>query len=169
MVALWLANYAKDSELLRDLAREYGYLGAFTGGVISGFNLAVPIPAIAFLPLFLESGLNLWIVILVLASGMTLADSVAYILGKKGRHITDNTQQRIIHKLEEVRTNHPRWPLGFLFIFASLAPLPNEVIVIPMAFIGYKAKQVIPILILGNFTFNLLSAFGILNLPQLFT
>jgi hypothetical protein len=52
-----LAKIIRNNPGVRDAILAYGYPGIFFISLLSGFNIAVPIPAIAFLPLFLESGL----------------------------------------------------------------------------------------------------------------
>jgi|SRR3989344_5816288 len=162
--ALYLAGLAKENSFIRQIVVEYGYFGIFIISIISGFNLAVPIPAISFLPLFVESGLNFWTSIVLISLGMTIADGVAYFLGKLGWHITRETMERsITSRFEKIKARHTSWPLMLLFVFASLAPFPNEVLVIPMGFLGYKIKTILPIVFAGNFLFNLLYSSGIIK------
>ena len=58
--AFYIASLAGESELIKDYVSRYGYIGLFITALISGFNLLIPIPAVAFLPLFIESGLYFW-------------------------------------------------------------------------------------------------------------
>ena len=58
-VAFYFADLARGNENLQRIIAGYGYIGIFVVSLISGFNLLVPIPAISFLPLFLESQLLL--------------------------------------------------------------------------------------------------------------
>src|SRR3989344_3600580 len=87
VLAFYLGQLAKDNEFVREIIHKYGYIGVFCVAIVSGFNLAIPIPAISFLPLFLESGLNMWIVTLLITIGVTIADMAAFFLGHAGRHI----------------------------------------------------------------------------------
>lgn len=167
--AFWLAREAQESALVQEFAAGYGYAGAFFISVLSGFNLAVPIPAISFLPLFLESGLEFWAVIVIITAGMTLADSIAYLIGKTGRQlIGSSTEQKALSRLEKMRAGHYWAPVIALFFFAGLVPLPNEIVVIPLGFLGYRLAYLLPSIFLGNGIFNLLSAAGIINLFKLF-
>jgi len=47
-----------------------------------------------------------------------------------------------------------------IFGYFVLAPLPNEVILIPLAIIGYKYKKLIIPLIIGNVLHHTIMVFG---------
>src|SRR3989344_4832822 len=77
-LAFLLTNRVTEDELLRDLVARFGYIGAFFVAVISGINIFVPIPAVSFLPLFIESGLNFYLTIAAIVIGVTVGDVVGY-------------------------------------------------------------------------------------------
>jgi membrane protein YqaA with SNARE-associated domain len=161
VLAFYLAYIVRNNVLIQDIIRSYGYLGVFVVAMISGFNLAVPIPVIAFLPLFLESGLEFWTTLLLAAVGTTIADTLAFVIGGAGRHIISPSMgNKLIKKLEKIRERYQWAPLGVLFIFAMVAPFPNEILLLPLGFLGYRIIQIMPIVFVGNFIFNLLYALG---------
>lgn len=167
-LALWAAQFAQENTAVQTFVSSYGYIAIFLVSIVSGFNLIVPIPAVSFLPLFLESGLNLWVVLSIMTVGVTLADSIAYLIGKSGRYIaTMKNYSKYFAKLDALRTRYRRAPLFILFVFASIAPLPNEVLVIPMGFMGYRLREIILPVLLGNGVFNIITAFGIMSLFQI--
>ena len=166
LIVYFLARYAADNELVRSFAEQYGYLGIFGVSIFSGFNIVVPIPVSAFMPLFFSLGLNIIFVILVIAVGLTVADGVTYVLGLLGRRIV-SPNSKILKRLYMFRDKNKYMPLIVLALFASFAPLPNEVLIIPMAFMGYRARHVIPIVFVGNIIFNSITAFGILAVVSL--
>src|SRR3989344_5661808 len=124
VLAFYLGQLAKDNEFVREIIHKYGYIGVFCIAIVSGFNLAIPIPAISFLPLFLESGLNPWLIVLIIAIGVTIADMVSFFLGKAGRHMVG--EHRIVNRLEKLQKKNPHLPILILFLFAAFAPMPNE-------------------------------------------
>lgn len=169
VLAFFLGQIAQESETVRNIVFNYGYAGIFLIALISGFNLVVPIPAISFLPLFIESGLNYWVTIVFITFGMAVADVVVYLLGKAGRKaLTDSYGERILGWFRNIQAKYPRLPLFLLFIFASTVPLPNELLVIPLAFLNYRLLQVFPIVLAGNFVFNLLYTQGIFHIWSIF-
>ncbi len=168
-LAFFLAHLARENELVRQTVENLGYLGVLIVSFISGFNLAVPIPAVAFLPLFLEAGLSFWICALIITFGMTVADSLVYAFASFGRRVLFDVWGRNIRvRLDSLRVKHIFLPLLVLFFFAAFAPLPNEVLLIPMAFFGYKIKNVLPVIFLGNLVFVFLYSAIILGLFSIF-
>ncbi len=168
-IALYFAHLARGNENIKELVGDYGYIGIFVVSLISGFNFVVPIPAISFLPLFLESGLNYWTTIVIISLGMTVADSFAYFLGNLGTKIVSSTFSEKLEK--RIRIIHEKYswaPLVILFLFAAVMPLPNEVLLIPFAFLNYRFIYIIPIVFAGNFVFNFLFSKGIINIFNIF-
>lgn len=164
--AFFTARFAQESEQVRALVAEYGYFGIFLVSAISGFNLAVPIPAIAFLPLFMESGLSFWPVVWFIVAGLTLADLVAYYLGRVGHQALAHSNSRFLLVLQKTRKRF-RWaPIVILFFFASFVPLPNEILLVPLGFLGYRLAYVFPVVFSGHLVFNTLYGTGIINLYE---
>ena len=162
--AFYLARLAADSTLIQSIIQQFGYLGLFLIATISGFNLIVPVPAIALLPVFIESGLSPVITVVLIAIGMTLGDFLGFLIGDTGRKILESAaSSKTVRTLKKLQEKNPRFPLIALLIWASAAPLPNEVIVIPIAFLGYRLRYVMPIVLVGNTIFNFLVAYGILS------
>lgn len=166
--AFYFASVVRESEAVRNLVLRYGYIGIFAASVLSGFNLAVPVPIVAFWPLFLEAGLNFWITIFLVTAGMTLADMIAYWFGKTGGIIlSDSLEQKILRDIKKAREWYRWLPITVLFLFAAVAPLPNEVLVIPLGFLGYRMAYILPAVFAGNFMFNMLYSAGIVSIFEL--
>jgi membrane protein DedA with SNARE-associated domain len=168
--AFYLAKVAESNNEVKMLVGNYGYLGVYTVSFFSGFNLVVPIPAIALMPLFLESGLNFYAVITLITLGMVTADSIAYLFGRFGKKILAATNQnsKILEKISATRERHKHSPLILMFLFASFIPLPNEIILIPLGILGYKYRDILLVLVSGNLIFNIIYSKGIINLFSIF-
>ena len=155
-IAFYFSKVAQSNESVQDIVLNYGYLGIFLVSIISGFNLIVPIPVISFLPLFLESGLSFWITIFIISFGLSIGDALGYVVGRVGREVASTRSKKILEKLEKIKAKSHNTPLVILFFYAFLVPLPNELIVIPLSFAGYKLKTIFPIVFIGNILFNIL-------------
>ena len=166
-LSFWLSQLIVENETAKEIVSQFGHVGIFMISVISGFNLAVPIPAIAFLPIFTGAGLNFWIIVILVTAGMTVGDALGYLLGRAGSHLMESKMSDIIERLEHLRNEYRLGPLAALLIFASFIPLPNELIIIPLGFLGYQMKYVIIITFIGSAIFNTLAALGITNLLEL--
>ena len=163
--AFWLSVAASDNQYVQEIITRYGYFGIFAAAVVSGFNLVVPIPAVSFIPALIESGLNFWTTILILSLGMTIADVAAYILGRAGRGgFSHALNQKVMQRLNKLRDKHQYLPLGIIFLFASIVPFPNEIIVVPLGFLRYRMTYLIGAVFLGNIIFNTLYSKGFLEL-----
>lgn len=162
--AFWLGDLARQNAEVREVVGRFGYLGVLIVAFISGINIAVPIPAVSFMPLFLESGLEFWVSIFFIVAGVTLGDGVAYLFGLAGRELGGEGLAKKLAKLDNLRRRHTWAPLLLVFVVAAFVPLPNEIIVIPLALIGYRWWQMAPFLLGGNAVFNILASLGILNL-----
>ena len=169
LFAFWLALNASSSSVVYNLVYDYGYVGIFIVSVISGFNIIVPIPVVSFVPLFLEVGLNFWIVVATMVVGLTVADLLGYAIGRSGRELTSSLHhKKIFKRLDTMKKKHYFKPMVILFFYASLVPLPNEIIVIPLGFLGYRFVHVFIPLFLGNIIFVVLTSLGVINLFKLF-
>jgi len=160
---VWLNVFLiEHRETVQDIASQFGYGGMFILAIISGFNLAIPLPAIGFYPVFTELGYHPAKIILILSLGMTIGDSIAYLIGQTGKGILERSSAKKVVKLfHRVYMRNPLLPFVLLFFYAAFVPLPNELLVIPMAIAGYRFWQMGAVLFLGNILFNIVGAFGI--------
>lgn len=168
-LAFYLAELSKETESIRNIVANFGYPGVFVIALISGFNLVIPIPAIAFIPLIIESGLRFWPALFFIVIGMTIADMAAYYLGRIGHNITSiSADNKILVKLGRLRERYKYAPMLLLLLFAAFAPLPNEIILIPFGFMGYKLLQVFPIILIGNLIFNIIYSSALISIFEMF-
>lgn len=168
-LAFWAGEAVQSNDFAQDIIRRLGYSGVFIIAVVSGFNLIVPVPAVSFLPVFLAAGLSIFTSVLVLAAGMTLADFLAYLIGKTSRHMVLSSVERQVAETFNKVQNKLHWsPTLILFLFASFAPFPNEVLVIPMSFFGYRMWQVMLPVFGGNLIFAVVYSIGVMNILKFF-
>ena len=162
--ALWLSAQVSENPGLRNAILNYGYPGVFLIAFVSGFNVVVPVPVISFLPALTEAGLDFWLSIFIITIGMTLGDTLGFFIGHVSRKYTDIENKKLFAYLSKLKEKHFWLPIAFMALWAMLAPLPNELIVIPLAILGYKYWHVLLAALIGNFVFNVLIAHGITNL-----
>ncbi|MFP4622861.1 MAG: hypothetical protein ACOCVZ_00075 [Gemmatimonadota bacterium] len=162
-LAVWANLHAADHDLVREATRRFGYPGILLAAGISGFNLVVPIPVIAFYPFFLDVGLQPVPTVLVIALGMTLGDLLGYLLGRAARGMVRPREDGVIQRLEALRERHPYLPLAVMFLYAAFAPAPNELLVLPLAFLRYPVAGIFGAVLVGNLIFNGLVAFGVVQ------
>jgi membrane protein YqaA with SNARE-associated domain len=167
-LATWANIYAADHDVVREMAARFGYPGIFLAAAVSGFNLVVPIPLIAFFPFFMEIGFGAVPTVVVIALGMTTGDLVGYLIGRTTRELVAPKERGLIARLDRLRERHRVLPFVAMFLYAAFAPVPNEVLVIPLAFLRYPLIGVFTAVLAGNLIFNALVAFGILSVLEVF-
>lgn len=153
--------FTTESELLGHI-QSFGYTGLFFTSVLSGFNLIVPIPIIAFYPTLIAAGfIPVWTIITI-SAGMVFGDLMGYLLGMsaQGTETAKKWEKRVV-SLED---KHPALLPLFVFTYAAVVPLPNELIVVPLAALRTPISMIfIPVLV-GNVIFNSLVAFGVMGI-----
>lgn len=161
VAAFFASGYIEQDYWARQLAQTYGYPAVFLIALVSGFNILVPIPAATLIPLFTEVGLSFYPLVLLVAFGMTMGDVIGYFIGYAGRSvIAGEKEEKMTTRLLKMKEKNKHWPLVFLGIYSFTFPLPNELVVIPMSFIGYRLNRMAPILLVGNTVFTLFVAWG---------
>jgi len=161
--------FALNNDSIQSTVSSFGLLGVFVVAVLSGFNLLVPIPAIGFFPLYQELGFSAVSTIAVISLGMVIGDGIGFFLGKIGRGMLENKKgNRVFVYMTRLHEKHRLLPYFFLFFYATIVPLPNELLVIPMAVAGYSFLPMAVALFFGNVVFNTLGAFGIQSILSLF-
>jgi membrane protein YqaA with SNARE-associated domain len=165
VIALWLSNSAAENDMITQIVASLGYVGLFSISIVSGFNVVVPIPVILFIETFLASGLHFWGIIVVISIGMTVGDTIGYLLGSTGRRVIGlgGKENKILQKLERFRSKNKGLPLVFMFFYAAFVPAPNELIVVPLALMGYRFSHLFVSVLIGNFIFNALATLTIMG------
>lgn len=160
-VIVWANLYAAEHDLVREGARRFGYAGILAAAAVSGFNLVVPIPVIAFFPFFMDVGFTPVLTVAVIAAGMTLGDLLGYLVGHTARQVMAPRSRGLVGRLERLRERQPVLPFVLMFLYAALVPLPNEVLVVPLAFLRYPLMGIFVAVLAGNLIFNSLVALGV--------
>lgn len=158
---IMLGRVALHNTVVQGLVAHYGYGGVFAVAVASGFNVLVPVPAFAFVPLFIASGLDFAPTVALIVAGVTLADMVGFFLGRAGRDIDGVRHAKAVRRLEKFRERHRVMPLVFMALYGAFAPLPNQVIAVPLGLMGYAAYEVFVPILFGNIVFNTMAAAGV--------
>jgi membrane protein YqaA with SNARE-associated domain len=166
-LVVWANLYASQHDVVREATQRFGYPGVFVAAALSGFNLVVPIPVIAFFPFFMEIGMAAAPTVALIALGMTTGDLVGYLVGRTARGVVELPEGGIVRRLESLRERHPKLPVLVMFLYAAFAPLPNELLVLPMAFLRYPVVGIFVAVLAGNMIFNTLIALGVLSVFEL--
>ncbi|MEX0917650.1 MAG: hypothetical protein WDZ93_00685 [Candidatus Paceibacterota bacterium] len=158
--AFYAANAVTENEMLKAFVVNAHIFGAIVIAFISGLNFIVPVPPATFAPIFLEAGVSMYIVVAGFVIGTTLADSLGYFFGWVGKRYADSSYPAFTERLHDFLGEHHRLVLPVTFAYFAFAPLPNELILIPLALAGYRFRVLIIPMILGNIFHHSLLVFG---------
>lgn len=167
-LGVFLGQKVANDESAQLFLQNLGFFGVFIVAYGSGFNLIVPIPAATFVPAFTSAGFEFWTVVTVMAFGLTAADLTAFLIGRAGRGVKEVPTTGWAAKIERYQKTHPRGRWMILFFYASFFPLPNEVLLLPMGYLGARLRDVFLPVLLGNFIFNAVASHGIVAITNLF-
>lgn len=156
----WVNLRAGEIEAATDAAAAAGYPGLLLASVVSGFNVVWPVPVAVFYPFFIEAGFEPVPTLATIALGMTGGDLVGYLIGNATRDLAHRRLAGFRARAEALHARHRFLPPGLLFLYAAFVPLPNELLVIPMAFMRYSLPAVMTAVLFGNVIFNTGVAFG---------
>ncbi len=162
--ALWANLRAGELDMVRESVAALGYPGLLGASALSGFNLLVPIPVVAFYPLLMESGFQPVPTLATIAFGMTMGDLLGFLIGDASRSLAADRLGALQKRVDRWHARHPVLPLAVMFLYAAFAPIPNELLVIPLAFMGYPLVAVMTAVFFGNIVFNSLAAYGVTRL-----
>ncbi len=163
---LYVAQSLSGSEQVQEVVSSFGYLGVLIMAVIAGLNAIVPVPAATFTPVFLAAGLSIPLIIITLTLGTVIADFTGFFLGRLSRDLIAEKHPKIFTFITEFRNNHAKWLLVVVGAYAAFAPLPNEVILIPLGLTGIRFTSLIIPLLIGNAVNQLLLVYGVIGLTS---
>ena len=158
--AVWANLRAGEYDAVREAAASAGYLGLLAASVVSGFNLIAPIPVATFYPFLIEAGFQPLPTLATIALGMTGGDFLGYMVGDASRALAGDRIGGFRARVERLHRRHPLLPLGLLFLYAAFAPVPNELLVVPLAFMRYPLGGIMLAVFMGNMIFNTWLALG---------
>ena len=158
--AFSFADQLSEFSTVRSFLSSYGYLAVLLIALVAGLNAVVPVPAATFVPVFTEAGLEFPFIILMLVIGTTIADMIGYALGRVSRDYVEEKYPRTYLRLRAIHDRNQRWMLPAIAFYAAFVPLPNELILIPLALMGFRLRTILVPLIIGTTINQTLLAYG---------
>lgn len=159
-IALFAAQYIENSTSAQRIITDLGYGGVILIAVIAGINVIVPIPAVTLTPIFTAAGLLLPWIIVSLTVGTLIADYIGYLFGHWSRTHIYRNYPTVVAYIETIYLHHPRLIIPLVFLFAAFMPLPNEVLVIPLALLSVRWRLMVLPLFFGNLINQTIYAYG---------
>lgn len=153
---IFLINKISPEEIVDFLGIKNSYLMVFLFCFIGGISILFPFPY--YLIVFtLGATLNPILLGLVGGTGVMLGDSTSYLFGYAGREVISGRLNTILGKIHNWFLKKSKWTIYIsLYLYSSIIPFPNDILVIPLGLVRYPYFRVILPLWLGDITFNII-------------
>lgn len=167
MVLAWsVALYFVTPEVIVSRLGGHTLPAVFAAGVLGGTSILFPFPYYLVVATAAAGGASPILVGLCAGLGVMAGETTSYVVGHAGRAVLPAKASEVFGHLHRwVADTHSVKFYGFLFVYGSVMPLPNDVIVVPLGAAGVPYWRVIVPLGAGNIVFNtataLLAAYGI--------
>ncbi|MCL5730365.1 MAG: hypothetical protein M1165_02250 [Candidatus Pacearchaeota archaeon] len=161
LIIFWvvLFRYINPQLLVAKIGATNGYLILFLLGALGGVSIFTGPSYFIALTTLAIGGLNPLLLGLAGGCGVTIGDSVIFLLGVSAGKKAPEKFQKKLEGLEKRTKNKPDWLVNLiLYLYIGFTPLPNEIATIALGLIGYKKKVIIFFLLLGNITSGILTA-----------
>lgn len=160
-IGIWsiiLYNISPD-ELVQKIGVNNGYLISFIVAFAGGLSNIINFPYQLVIFSLGAAGLNPYLLGTSSGLGEFLGDSTSYLVGYHGRHILPANLQKIFHRFTKWCIKGPVWLTSLaIFLYGAFIPLPNDLIIIPLALGHYPYLRMMIPLALGNIFFNTMVA-----------
>lgn len=141
------------------LGDQNSYIVLAIMALIGGTSILFPFPYYLFTISFAAAGLNPVLLALSASIGTLIGDSTTYYLAYKGKGLLPTKHAQILENLfESLLKKHPSlFPL-VAFLYSSITPLPDDILMIPAGLTHYPFKKLALAIGPGKFVFNLIVA-----------
>lgn len=145
--------------LIEAIGVENGYVLGFLVAAIGGVSTVTSFTYYTIVTILAAGGLNPFLLGVIMGSGVTVGDTIFFYLGKTGRHtVTHRFQDHIDDALDWAYKQRLSVVHSLVFIWAAFTPLPNDILTVSAGVGRFKARNIIPFLLLGNIVFTTLLA-----------
>ncbi len=161
-VASWLIllHYRSPAELVELIGVENGYLVMFFVAFFGGVSSLTGVSFVATALTLSAGGLNPIFLALASGAGITMSDSVFYLIGRHAHHAIESPWlHRWVEKVAIWLNDRSRLVVGvFIYLYTGFTPLPTDLLTIVLGLTQQPYRFVIVALTLGNITFTYLLA-----------
>jgi len=111
---------------------------------------------------YINAGFDPIIISIIGGVGMATGDSIFFFISKKAGDVMSMSNNKLYSKMFNFISKLPKWGVYlFTYMYASFAPIPNDILIVMLGALKFKYSHIIPILIVGNITLLFLIAIGI--------
>src|SRR3989338_4128410 len=150
-------SYIGPEKLVDLLGLENVYLTVFVLGIIGGVSAFSAAGFYATLFSFVLGGAYPFILALFSAPGVLIGDFVFWYLGVRGREFLNGEYNSYLLKFSSWLGRKPKWftPI-VVYVYTWFSPFPGDFLMLTLAVLNYKFRQIFIPTLLGNYTLALL-------------
>ncbi|MFW5991293.1 MAG: hypothetical protein ACOCQX_03610 [Candidatus Nanoarchaeia archaeon] len=138
------------------IGEENSYLLAFLVATFGGASFLTASSYYLIIITLALGGTNFILLGVAGGLGNSIGDTLFYLLGLKGRK-TLGRVKKITDRIFNWLNTKPPWMIPvFVFLYANLVPLPNDILAVSLGVCKYPFKKLIIPLVLGNISFTML-------------
>lgn len=158
--------YIKGPEqVIETIGVHNGYLIVFFASLLGGMATVSIISVYPTIIAFAIGGLNPYILGIIAATGLTIANLFFFYLGVKSRSIASLNSRfdKICCKILHWINKRPKWLIPILiWAYVGLSPLSNNLLTTSGGLIEFPIKKILIPLFIGNITFMIILAYFII-------
>lgn len=155
-VVAWtlLFFFLSPEELVASLGVQQVYAVVFLLSVLGALLSMTTFSTYPAIVAFALGGMSFVGLVATAGLGLTLGDRIFYSLGTRVKKLLSGRPERWAVRLEEWLEARPRWQItGVTYVWVGLLPLANNVLTGALALGGYRFRDVLMPIFLGNVTF----------------
>ncbi len=158
--SLLTASYSPE-RLVDKIGISNSYFTLWLMALIGGTSIFLPFPYYIFTISLGAAGLNPFLLGLCAGLGTMMGDTTSYFLAYSGRKAVSGKLPKFLQKIFDWSVRKKPWRfMVFAFVYSSIAPLPDDLIVVPAGFLKYPFWRIIISVGLGKVVFNTILAFA---------
>lgn len=148
-------------EIVNKVGLQNSYLILFFMALLGGTSIFLPFPYYLFTISFGAAGLNPFLLGISAGLGTLIGDATSYYVAYHARGVTPRKYHSFFQKILDWTANkNPAIFSMLVFLYASIIPLPDDLITIPSGLTKYPFWRLAIPLGLGKIVFNTLLAFS---------
>ncbi|XLQ20459.1 MAG: hypothetical protein ACKUBY_01625 [Candidatus Moraniibacteriota bacterium] len=135
------------------------YLILFIVSALSSTSFLTSASFYATFLAYINAGFDPLTVSIVAGTGGAIGDSIFFFVSRSAGDVMSNN--KLYNKMLNFVSKLPKWGVYlFTYLYASFAPIPNDILVVTLGVLKFKYIKVIPFLWIGNITLLFLIASG---------
>ncbi len=153
--------YCSPAEIVNLIGIRNSYLILGIFAFLGGTSILLPFPYYLFTISFGAAGLNPFILGIAAGLGTLAGDTTSYYLAYHGREHAPKKFSKFAEKISKnLIKKRPNLVPLFAYLYASIAPLPDDLLMIPAGLMRYPFFRLAIGAGLGKITFNTMLAFS---------